>query len=93
MSLHTLKDKMKEKGGQAVIAALITAGTAVAIASLSGVIVLASKVSASNQAGLDRDRRISVVENQYKDLNDKLDALLFANPQATQRYRILKSNE
>ena len=93
MSPHTLKDKMKEKGGQAVIAALITVSAAIGIAALSGAFWTNSQVSASNVRQTDLERRVSAVEFAGADLNDKVTALLFSNPVALQRYNQLKAKK
>lgn len=90
MSLRILKEKMGERGGQAIIAALITVTGALAIASLTGAFWTSSQVSASAVRQTDLERRVSAVEFAGVDLNDKVTALLYSNPIALQRYNSIK---
>ena len=82
---------MKDKGGQAIVAALISVTAAIGIAALSGAFWTNAQVSASNVRQTDLERRMTATELNSIDLNDKVTALLFSNPIALQRYNQLKA--
>lgn len=75
--------------GQAIIGYLVTGFFSIAVTAVVGWIGLGTNVAAQGQALKDQDRRVNVLETSLKDMDKKLDSLLFTNPLAIQRYNLL----